>query len=67
MIISNLESDAETIVVRNIMGKSVKNIRLRDNREKRIDISDLDRGVYIISVISSNSEIIKSGKLVIAK
>ncbi len=66
VIINNLEPDAETIVIRNIMGKSVKNIRLRDKREKRIDVSDLDRGIYIISVLS-NSEIIKSGKLLIIK
>ncbi|MDG2330120.1 MAG: T9SS type A sorting domain-containing protein [Flavobacteriales bacterium] len=65
LIIENLSDINGTIVITDILGKKMRHNRLGANAIEQIDVSDLRKGVYLVSVIGKNG--IQSSKKIIKK
>jgi hypothetical protein len=65
LIIENLSDINGTIVITDILGKKMRHNRLGAHAIEQIDVSDLRKGVYLVSVIGKNG--IQSSKKIIKK
>jgi hypothetical protein len=59
--IHQLQGGVKYITVNDIIGKEIKRIEVRN--QSTYDVSDLEKGVYIIRIFDPNDELIKALRL----
>ncbi len=52
------------VVIYNLVGKELKDIRLEEGRsDERLDISDLQRGLYLVQLLNARNQVLSTLRL----